>query len=233
MSHTHKTHGRWLIVVAAPREVEAVLDGLGCKDTGIPEPWGVVRVGDRFDVLRSGVGKSNAAGATARALDPRSHQGVLSVGIAGSLPGSGLGLCDAVVATSSIFADEGVGSNTGFISMSRAGFGAFPDGTMHADHDPDLFGEVCDRTGPIATVSWCSGSDACAEGVVERTGAICEAMEGAAVALAARRVDPGLRTAELRVISNTTGDRDGQRWALDDSLDRLRAVLGRIAQSIG
>ncbi|HCT45637.1 MAG TPA: hypothetical protein DF699_10535 [Phycisphaerales bacterium] len=90
----------------------------------------------------------------------------------------------------------------------------------------------CTRTGPIATVSWCSGSDACAQGVVERTGAICEAMEGAAVALAARRIDPGIATAELRVISNTTGDRSSQRWALDDSLRSLRAVLGRIAQAL-
>ncbi|MBM92900.1 MAG: futalosine hydrolase [Phycisphaerae bacterium] len=226
------TPDRWLVVVAAPLEVRAVLDGLGGDAAALPDPWEVACVGDRFDVLHSGVGKANAAGATARVLDPRRHLGVLSVGIAGSLPGSGLGLCDAVGATRSILSDEGIGGDAGFISMSEVGFGAFPDGSMHAEHDPGLLEPFCTRTGPIATVSWCSGSDACAQGVVERTGAICEAMEGAAVALAARRIDPGIATAELRVISNTTGDRSSQRWALDDSLRSLRAVLGRIAQAL-
>jgi futalosine hydrolase len=41
-------------------------------------------------------------------------------------------------------------------------------------------------------------------------------MEGAAVALAARRA--GVRYGEVRVISNTTGDRDRQRWAIGAAL---------------
>ncbi len=128
-----------------------------------------------------------------------------------------------------MFADEGIGADSGFIPMSEAGFGAFPDGSMQATHNPTQL-RLSDATiGPIATVSWCSGSDACARGVVGRTGALCEAMEGASVALVTNRVDPSIRTGEIRVISNTTGDRANQRWALDDSLDRLREVLGRVA----
>ncbi len=176
----------------------------------------------------SGVGKSNAAGATARFLDPKTHARVFSVGIAGALPGSTLELLDTVIATRSIFADEGIGADDGFIPMSDAGFGAFPDGTMHTDHARTI--ELpASTSGIVATVSWCSGSDACAQGVVDRTGAICEAMEGASVALAAARIDPAINTGEIRVISNTTGDRKYQRWMLDESLDRLREVLGRVS----
>lgn len=220
---------RWLLCVAAPREVRAVLDALGMGSSGLPEPWSLIRAAGRFDLVRTGVGKSNAAGATARVLDPGVHAGVLSVGIAGSLPGSGLELLDVVCATRSVFADEGIGSDSGFLPMDRAGFGAFPDGSMGIEHDEvtrNQLGAHCTGLGIVATVSWCSGSDGCAGGVVGRTGAVCEAMEGASVALAARWIDPAIRTGELRVISNTTGDRDRQRWALDDSLGRLREVLG-------
>lgn len=204
-----------------------MLDGLGATDLELPSVWSLVHVG-RFDVVMSGVGKSNAAGATARFLDPNTHTQVLSVGIAGALPGSTLELLDTVIATRSVFADEGIGADDGFIPMSDAGFGAFPDGTMHTDHARTL--ELPDsKSGIVATVSWCSGSDACAQGVVDRTGAICEAMEGASVALAATRIDPAISTGEIRVISNTTGDRKNQRWMLDESLDRLREVLGRVS----
>lgn len=213
-----------------------MLDALGGEHRPTPEPWELVALENGLDVLCSGVGKSNAAGATGRFFDPRVHKGVLSVGIAGALPGSGLRLGESLIATQSVFSDEGIGAETGFISMSEAGFGAFPDGSMGRAHDGALLrllAPLCDRSGVIATVSWCSGSDACAAGVVQRTGALAEAMEGASVALAASRVGASVPTAEVRVISNTTGDRAKQRWALDESLVQLGAVLGRICEALG
>jgi futalosine hydrolase len=51
-------------------------------------------------------------------------------------------------------------------------------------------------------------------------------MEGAAVALAAVRL--GLAFGELRVISNTTGDRARQQWDLKGALARLTDVIGRL-----
>ena len=227
----HSNRERALIVVAAPRECRSVLDGLGAKDLELPSARSLVQVG-RFDVVIYGVGKSNAAGATARFLDPSTHARVLSVGIAGGLPGLDVKLLDVVVARHSLFGDEGIGTNKGFIPMDEAGFGAFPDGSMGVDHERSFIehmNPVVDWVSHIATVSWCSGTDACAQGVMYRTGAVCEAMEGASVALVAKRVDPSILTGELRVVSNTTGDRANQRWALDESLDRLREVLGRVA----
>ena len=115
--------------------------------------------------------------------------------------------------------------------MSELGFGAFPGGAMSIDHDGDLLDALrADRRGAIATVSQCSGTDAAARAVAARTGGVCEAMEGAAVALAAALHDGSIRTGELRAISNTTGDRSAQVWDLDAALGSLtrglRAVRG-------
>ena len=61
-----------------------------------------------------------------------------------------------------------------------------------------------------------------------RTGAIAEAMEGGAVGVSAARVGGGVWFSELRVISNTTGDRAGQRWDLSRALARLSETAGRL-----
>lgn len=111
------------------------------------------------------------------------------------------------------------------------GFAPFDNTQMGKDHDPDLtsaLSALTDTKGIIATVSWCSGDDGCAKGVVARTGAIAEAMEGAAVSVGVETVDPSILTGEIRVISNTTGDRDQQVWDLDRSLTRLAELMGNL-----
>lgn len=224
MSSSHSK--RWLIAVPSPRETRAVLDGF--ENSGSLDPWEIVQVDESFDVVRTGVGKSNAAGAVACVANPDQHEGVLSVGIGGVLPNGHAGsrpqILDTVIATRSVFSDEGVGTPDGFIPCDEMGFGYFKDGSMGVDHDPrdiERFGGGAQHRGIVACVSWCSGADGCADGVVKRTGAIVEAMEGASSCLSADRL--GLRTSELRVISNTTGDRDRQVWDLDGALRTLRA----------
>lgn len=78
------------------------------------------------------------------------------------------------------------------------------------------------RVGRIATVSTCAGTDGRAATVARRTGAIAEAMEGAAVAQVASRL--GVTFSEVRVISNTTGDRGHQRWDMRGALEALSRV---------
>jgi hypothetical protein len=57
-------------------------------------------------------------------------------------------------------------------------------------------------------------------------------MEGAACAMVARRVNPQARFAEIRVISNRTGDRQNQGWDLEGSLRRLTTVLGPMLDAL-
>tara|TARA_R110002096_G_scaffold344921_7_gene538106 strand:- start:48981 stop:49682 length:702 start_codon:yes stop_codon:yes gene_type:complete len=222
---------RCLLVAAAPKECDAVLEAFLLK--GSPIQLGqVIRLDDRFDLVRSGVGKSSAAASTARALTIQPYRSVISVGIAGSLPSDeALGIGESITATRSVFSDEGIGAPDGFIPMSEIGFAPFSCGEMGIDHNPDLvefLASITDTTAIIATVSWCSGDDGCADGVVSRTGAVAEAMEGASVALAAQIVDPAIRTGELRVISNTTGNRAKQVWDLGASLTTLTRVIGSL-----
>jgi futalosine hydrolase len=220
----------WLVAVAAPKEYQAIADALGL-DTPVPDAWDTVRTPSGADILLTGVGKANAAGAVAYKLDPSRHIGVISLGIAGALPGSKCEIGDVVCAVTSSFADEGVLTKGKFQSCADLGFAAFESGKDQIEHHETVIRWLepySDHTGCIACVSQCSGTDEAAWEIVTRTQAICEAMEGAATSLAAQRVDPNLLTGELRVISNTTGDRDLQRWDIADALEKMVVVLGRI-----
>jgi futalosine hydrolase len=230
MAQTPAGPSTWLLVVAAPAEARAVLKGLGADEEVAEGNWRVRQDLAGFDVLITGVGKANAAGATARALDLSRHQAVLSIGVAGALPGSGLAVGDVVAAEASTFADEGLLTPERFLDCHAMGFpfGAFEGAAVPVD--PRLLGVIrplSKATGPIATVSTCAGVDALAAEVRARTGALAEAMEGAAVGLVANRL--GAPFAELRVISNTTGDRAAQTWDLKGALARLEAVVAVLA----
>lgn len=219
---------RILIAVAAAREAEAVLRALAPNAPGAvpPDEWGVISVG-RVDVVRTGVGKSNAAGATARFLDGARHRLAINVGIGGALPGSGLSVLDAVIASECVFADEGVRTPDRFLMLSEVGFPCMAGRRDSVASDAGVMRELgiggaC--VGAIATVSVCSGTDELAAEIRDRSGALAEGMEGAACGLVAARA--GVRFAELRVISNRTGRREAQGWNLEGAFERLSEILG-------
>ncbi len=228
--------GRTLIVCAVQAEAGAVARGLGFGRDLPDKLWSPIPVRDGFDVLISGVGKANGAGATAHALAGTRFARVLCAGVAGALPGSGLGIGDTVIGAASVFADEGVETPDGFLSIGEVGF-PVTDGI-----DPSIArGEAIDATarlskpfvsratarGIIATVSVGSGTDGCAADIARRTGAVCEAMEGAAAALVCARL--GVAFVEIRAISNTTGNRESQKWDLPRALDALDELFGAMA----
>lgn len=212
-----------LLAVAAPREVEAVLGSVGTPSRGTPEPWETVVCGSRLHVVRTGVGKANAAGAVARALAMHEYASVLNLGIAGALPHeSPMAVGQSLLADLCILADDGLGTPAGFASQSEIGFPTHERLGERFAADPALvsvLSGVVDRIGPCATVSTCSGTEALAQEVAARTGALAEDMESASVGLVAARL--GVPFASLRVVSNRTGDREHQGWDLDAALSRL------------
>ncbi|MHC5004753.1 MAG: phosphorylase family protein [Planctomycetota bacterium] len=169
---------------------------------------------DGVRTVVAGIGRTNAAAATTEAILRDGPFGaVLSVGVAGALPDGGLAIGDVVVASRCVYAEEGLLGPEGFVTLAGIGLalGDFPGG-------------------PIATVATCSGTDEAAAEVVRRTGAVAEAMEGAAVVHAARRLaTPAI---ELRVISNTTGDRRRQQWDLRGALDALGPAVARAVPAL-
>ena len=215
-----------LLAVAAESEARAVLNGLGRSD--LPAPWTLGAAGDGVELVVTGVGKANAAGAVARVLDPARHGAVLSVGVAGTYGGPPIR--SVVVATGCAFADEGVATPDGFMDLNRLGFppvAGLASMRFPVEHGLiEALRGIADAVGVIATVSTCSGTDGLAHEAAVRTGAIAESMEGAAVAHAAYRL--GVPAGELRVISNTCGDRGRQVWDLKGALARLRGVIGLV-----
>lgn len=234
------TPGEWsvpteidtVLVVAAESEARAVFVAHGLPDRDAPQ-LRVLRGG--VWILRTGIGKANAAGALGIALSQSPAKRVVSLGLGGALPGSGLGIGEAVLATSSIFADEGIETPEGFVDCRSMGFPLHPE-DRGAGFPPDqrlaeLIGAVVEKRSAVATVSTCSGRDELAERVRRRTGAGVEAMEGAAVLLTCLKL--GVPAAEVRVISNTTGDRKRQVWDIGRALAELGRVSVMISGALG
>jgi len=192
--------------------------------TAVPAERDAIGSHDGTTIVAGGIGRTNAAASTTEAiLRHGPFAAVVNVGVAGVLPGGKLALGDTVVASACVYVEEGLVTPAGFADVAAMGLslGDFEGNTVPVDGG--LLSRLAGlfRTGTIATVATCSGTVAAAEAVAERTRAVAEAMEGAAVVHAARRL--GVPAIELRVISNTTGDRDEQEWDLAGAL----VVLGR------
>ena len=104
---------RILVIVA----VEAERVALGARCLAAPE----VRV------VVAGIGRTNAAAATAEALTEARATGapfaaVISTGIAGALPGSNLSIGTVIVADACIYAEEGIALPEGQGDMRVLGF---------------------------------------------------------------------------------------------------------------
>ncbi len=230
MSPDNARFGRLLLAVAAESEARAILSACDADPRWAQTQWLAHRLADDRDLVVTGIGKANAAGAVSRVAASTEYSLIISLGVAGALPGSALNIGDAVVAVRSVFADEGLVTPERFEPMSELGFAPAPGLTdQSVPSDTEAAGAYLSLSGaaagPIATVSTCSGTDERAAEIVARTGALAEAMEGAAVGLVAHRF--GIRFAEVRLISNTTGLRSDQVWDLPAALAGLRGVLGR------
>ena len=227
-----------LLVVAAPTEARAVIRGVTGITPADPRiSWDPIELNQRVSLLLSGVGKSNAAGATASALGQQRFGAIVSLGVGGALPKTEeLGtpdfhhhIGDAVRCLTSTFVDEGVLTERGWQTMAQRGFGprqGMPDPdsmSIQSDHRLlNLLGAAIPEAGRCATVSTCSATNELALQTAHRSGCTVEAMEGAAVGLAAQRLAPEIPFLELRVISNRTGSDPG--WDLETALGRLATV---------
>jgi futalosine hydrolase len=180
-------------------------------------------------LLPAGMGKTNAAHALTALLERGSVRGVLNLGVAGAYPGSGLGVGGVGLASAEFYGDEGVETPQGWISTEGIGIPLLQAGEArwfnHFPFNADLVARAGARlaaagftvsTGPFVTVSCCSGTTRRGTEIAERFGAICESMEGAALAHVATLYEvPFL---EVRGISNAVEDRDIARWRLKDAV---------------
>lgn len=177
-------------------------------------------------VVVSGVGPVAAALATQRALAQAPARLVISAGIGGAYPGSGLRPGDLAVSSVMVQADLGAWDGDGFMPLGALGLSVRPDAAQDAAFPawvraPQVAVRAGAALGPALTLSGVTGSLAQAAALeVRHPGALCEGMEGAGVAHAALLA--GVPALEVRGISNPVGPRDRQAWRIPEALEATR-----------
>lgn len=188
-------------------------------------------------VLPGGMGKTNAAHALTALLEARPVRGVVGFGIGGAYPGSGLRVGDVALATAAVYGDEGVQTPAGWISTEGIGIPLWRAGESPRFNEFALDADRVDRAraalsaagfqvraGPFVTVSCCSGTAALGMTMAQRVpGALCEGMEGAALAHVAAIYEVPLL--ELRAVSNLVEDRDMSRWRIRDAAETAQRAV--------
>ncbi len=249
MSSPAPAHGRGdeagvnVLVLAATRgelgPLEAALEG-GAATTvpGRPVPWWNRERGRLAGVEvvlgTTGVGKVNAAAATAIALTELRPRHLLLVGIGGAYPGTGPGPGQVATAASETHVDSGVGHGAGWEGLDAIGFPLLttdPPTYNRLWFDQRFVGRLAGALNiaavPFATSEAVTADDDHARWLAQRHGVAIESMEGGAVAQVALAF--GVPMVEIRGVSNVVGERDKSRWqvkaAITNACDAaLRAV---------
>jgi len=191
----------------------------------------------------SGVGKINAAAATALMIERCQPQLVISTGCAGAYRESGLEIGGLAVADCEILGDEGAITSGGWLGLEEMGlpylvqekeryFNKIPLSGRHVEQTVNLAEKSGTglMRGRFVTVSTCSGSDQAGAELERRWNAICENMEGAAVALTCRRF--GIDCLEIRGISNLVEERNMAAWDIGAAVEAAQQFVVRYLKSM-
>jgi futalosine hydrolase len=224
-----------LVVTAVDAEREAATRHL--------EPCGPVIVGHYagasfttaagpVHAFTCGVGPVEAAITTATLLAVEaSYDVVVNAGIAGGFKGR-VAIGDIVLANLSTFADLGVRTDDGFMTLREMG--------LHQDSSLALGDQrLVDRiaaarqltSGEVLTLACMTGTEADAEELARRhPRALAEAMEGFGVISAVGGYDNVRFVAEVRAISNLVGRRDRSTWNIPLAFDALAEAMAALLE---
>lgn len=221
--------------------LRAALEGAEAVRFGGKGGWAGRLDGVPVVLLPCGMGKTNAAHALTALLETRPVRGVVGFGVGGAYPGSGLATCDVALADACVYGDEGVQAPEGWISTAGIGIplweglhNVFPvdAGWVEGARAALVGAGIPARTGPFVTVSCCSGTAALASKMAARVpGALCEGMEGAALAHVAAIY--GVPFLELRAVSNLVEDRDLARWRLAEAAEAAQRAVRVVVGGVG
>ncbi|MCX7988346.1 MAG: hypothetical protein N2647_02760 [Thermodesulfovibrio sp.] len=169
-----------------------------CSIKNIPFIKGKIK---NFEILLclSGIGKVNSSISSVVAFQNFPVSKVIISGVAGAYPSSGLNVGDLVLAEKEINADEGLLINCDDRNESFIFINAEEIPLYLPDYLKDL------KTGVFLTVSACTGNLNRAKFLERQFNALCENMEGFAIAKAAKLYN--VPVTEIRSISNMVTDR--------------------------
>ena len=183
----------------------------------------------------SGVGPVETAINLTRYLTKSSTppvSGVINAGIAGAYPGGGVEILGICLADREFFGDSGIcyPNRIEPLDPSFAPTVEFKlDNRLLKSAEDFLTNGAMDfRCGTFVTVSAASGTSARGKYFHNKFNALCENMEGAAVASVCEKL--GIPCLEIRSISNMVVDRDDQVWRTEESLNKLKDALEIVLQ---
>ncbi len=209
--------------------------GGGCYEKALP--------GKRIILAETGMGKVNAAlGATSLVCEFNPDL-IVNTGCAGAYRESGLSVGDLAMACVEIYGDEGVQTLSGWRSLDFIGIPLVEIDGMRYFNEIPLSSSPAEKAlrfaeklgtgltkGRFVTVSTCSGSSARGAELAAQFNAICENMEGAAVAHVALRC--GVDCLEIRGVSNMVEDRDLSRWDIRKAAENAQRFLLEFLDSL-
>jgi futalosine hydrolase len=190
----------------------------------------------------SGMGKVNAAHGATLLCEGYSPDVIVLFGVGGAYPSTGLRVGDIAIAEKEIYGDEGVLAKDGFHGTDFIGipllkkrrkeyYNEFPldkrlvSKTMKLiTHQLSL--NIALKAGTFVTVSACTGTRKRARELRERYSALCENMEGAAVAHICAVY--GIPMIEIRGISNIVEDRNRAKWNIPLAAANCRKAVSEL-----
>jgi futalosine hydrolase len=193
-------------------------------------------------LMQTGIGKVNAAISATALLENFSVNLIINSGIAGAYPNSGLNIGDVAIAEKEIYGDEGVMTSKGIEGLDKIGIPLVEAGRRRYFNefplDKKLFNKAMAsaprvtqiRSGNFVTVSATTGTRKRALELEMQFKAVCENMEGAAVAHVCTLY--GIPMIEARGISNIAGIRDKRSWKIKLASDNCQKALLEIIRSL-
>jgi futalosine hydrolase len=235
-----------LVTAATSLELSLLVEELEAAEKvfrGVPKIYEKIFPEKRVILAETGMGKVNAA-LTATALVCACDPDLLvNTGCAGAYVGSGLSVGDLALACTEIYGDEGVQTLSGWQSLDCIGIPLVEiAGKCYFNEIPLAFSPLEKALrfagmlgtgimkGRFVTVSTCSGTSVRGAELAGRYDAICENMEGAAIAHVA--LCYGLECLEIRGVSNMVENRDLSRWDIGKAVKNVQRFLLAFIESL-
>ncbi|MFZ6017435.1 MAG: futalosine hydrolase [Nitrospirota bacterium] len=176
--------------------------------------------------LASGIGKANASYTVTILIEKFSPRLVINFGVGGAYPSSGLKIGDIAIAEKEIYGDREKYFNE--FPLDKILLKKFVKSFNLITHHSSLITRM--KSGPFVTVSTCTGTIKRALELEKRFNAICENMEGVAVAHICTLY--GIPMVEIRGISNIVEDRDTSKWDLKLAAENCQMVVMEFLKEI-
>ena len=232
------------LISATEKESRAILKTLRRikgKSLALPVYQGKIGKTNIIHII-SGIGKANAAYAATLLIEKFSPSAVINFGIGGAYPSANLRTGDIAIADKEIYGDEGLWLKDGFHKADEIGIPLLKKGGKKYFNEFPLDKSLVKKmfklsklltfnsqlltnieSGAFVTVSTVTGTGRRAREIEKRFNAICENMEGAAVAHVCAMY--GIPMLEIRGISNIVEDRDRSKWDIKTAAENCQKII--------